>query len=151
MADYAGAKAAIEARLSANWTTTRIAVVNVTPDDPWPPKDVNDQLVPYALIEVVNTASDIVGFGTPGSQTWRYLGLIHCHVFVPVNSGTDLATQYAVAIGELFRAKQLYDAVSPGCFVRSWSPRVDGGGDGSDDGVWFRVTATIPFEYWHRG
>lgn len=151
MADYAGAKAAIEALLTANWTTTRIAIVNKTPDDPWPPKDVDGKLAPYVLIEVVNTASDIVACGVPGSQTWLYLGLIHVHVFVPVDTGTDLATQYAVATGELFRAKQLYADVSPGCYVRSWSPRVDGGGDGSDDGVWFRVTATIPFQYWHRG
>jgi hypothetical protein len=151
MSDYAGAKAAIEARLAANWTTTRIVVVNVTPADPWPPKGVDGKLLPYVLVEVINTRSGLVGCGTPGSQTWRYDGLIHAHVFVPVDSGSDLATQYAVTIGEIYRAKQFYDNVSPGCFLRSWSPQVDGGGDGSDDGVWFRVTATIPFEYWHRG
>ena len=151
MADYAGAEAAIEARLAANWTTTRIAVVNKTPDDPWPPKDADGTLLPYVLIEMINTRSSLVACGMPGSQTWLYLGLIHAHVFVPVGSGKDLAKQYAVAIGEIYRGKQFYDDVTPGCFARSWSPQVDGGGDGSDDGVWFRVTATVPFEYWHRG
>jgi hypothetical protein len=151
MADYAGAKKAIEDRLAANWTTTRIAFVNKTPADPWPPKDDDGQLQPYVLCEVINTASRPAATGTPGNQTWLYLGLIHAHVFVPVNSGDELAGQHAVAIGELFRGKQFFDDVTPGCFVRTWAPMVGGGGDGSDDGLWFEVTATIPFEYWHRG
>lgn len=151
MADYAGAKAAIEARLAANWPTTRIALVNKTPDDPWPPKDGDGNLLPYVLIEVINTTSSIATFGVPGEQTWAYLGLIHVHVFVPVNTDSDLATQYAVAIGEIFRGQLFYDDVTPGSYVRTLSPRLDGGGDGSDDGLWFRITATIPFEYRHRG
>jgi hypothetical protein len=56
---------------------------------------------------------------------------------VPVGGGTDDAFALGVAAGDIFRAKQFYDNVMPGCYVRGWTPRVDGGGPGDDDGAWF--------------
>jgi hypothetical protein len=108
-------------------------------------------LVPWVNLEIVDTGSEIYGQGSPGNHVWRYDGLIYVHVFVPVNSGDALATQYAVAAGEIFRGTKFYDGETPGCYVRTWSPRVDGGGKGDDVGSWFRVSAVIDFEYWHRG
>lgn len=151
MADYAGAKAAIKARLDANWSTTRITYQNEPPADPWPPVTGGGDLTAWANLEIIGTGSEIYGQGSPGNQTWLYTGLIHVHVFVPVNSGIELADQYAVAIGEIFRGAKFYDGVSPGCYVRTWSPQVGGGGSGSDDGAWWRETMTVDFEYWHRG
>jgi hypothetical protein len=148
MPDYAGAVAAIKARVAANWTTTPVGWGN----DANEPTKFDGSGDPSAWVygEVINTSSDIEGVGKPGSQTWRYDGLIYLHVFVPVSSGTVTAFQYAVSLGEIFRGALFYDN-GVGDFVRSWSPRVDGGDSGSDDGLWWRVTATIPFQYWHRG
>ena len=62
-----------------------------------------------------------------------------------------LAFQYAVSIGEIFRNAEFYQ--SAGHAVRTWTPRIDGGGaaegEGVTSGLWFRVTTTIPFEYLH--
>jgi hypothetical protein len=82
--------------------------------------------------------------------------MIKAHVFAPVNTGIDDCYAKAVAIGEIFRNQVFYDSVTAGCFVRSGytldgQPRIDQGDASSDDGQWFAVTATIPFEYWHRG
>jgi hypothetical protein len=151
MADYAGAKAAIKARLVDNWLTTPITVQNEAPSDPWPPLDADAVLLPWINLEVAGTGSDIIGQGSPGNQVWLYTGWIYIHVFVPVNTGIEQADTLAVAAGELFRRKTFYDDVSPGCYIRTWAPSVDGGGISDDDGNWFRVTASIDFEYWHRG
>jgi hypothetical protein len=148
MPDYAGAVAAIKARVAANWTTTSVAWANDENDSV--KMNDNGDPIPWVYGEIINTWSGIEGAGKPGSQTWLYDGLISLDVFVPVRTGTALAFQYAVALGEIFRAKLFYDD-NAGHYVRSWSPRLDGGDSSSDDGLWWRVTATIPFEYWHRG
>ncbi len=148
MADYAGAVAAIRARLEAGWTTTPIAFQNEAFDAPVDPNSGNPS--PWAFLEVIGTSSDLRGVGVPGSNAWLYEGLIHVHVFVPVNSGAALAHQYAVTIGELFRAASFY-ADTPPNVVRTWAPRTDGGGTDADNGNWYRVTMTCEFHYYHRG
>lgn len=150
--DIAGAIAAIEARATQNWTTTRIVFVNEQPAPPWPPVDTNNNnaRLPYLVIEVVNTTSDLRTVGQPGNQFWLYQGLIHGHVFVPFNTGLETARQYASQFGEIFRNAVFYNSTS-GYQVRGLSPRIDGGGQGTDDNLYSRVTATIPFEYYHRG
>lgn len=146
MADYAGAVAAIKARMAANWTTTPIVYQNAKNEyDP----GANDQQ-PWVFFEVLGSSSGLRGVGMPGSHVWLYRGFIMAHVFVPVNSGTDTAQQYAVTIGEIFRAKEFYNDTPPAC-VRTWSPQTDGGADDSEDGKWWRVTCSIPFEFYYRG
>jgi len=147
MADYAGAKAAILARFRDRWTRTPIAVPN-GPDIQ--KTSAEGDLIPWVYFEVVGADSTIKGVGRPGDHQWVYDGLIQTHVFVPIGSGTELADQLAVAAGEIFRAAEFYRE-TPGCCVRSWSPRCDEGGSGADDGNWWRVTCTVPFEYLHRG
>jgi len=156
MADLAGALAAMRQRFVDNWVVgpdprTRIAFVNENPAAPWPPKDPDGQLTGWVLFSAENASGDHPGFGTPGNQAYLYRGLIAIQVYVPVGKGSGDAFTLAVAAGEIFRSKKFYDGVTPGCYVRTWTPRVDGGGPGDDDGVWFRVGAVIPFEYWHRG
>ena len=157
MADYAGAVAAIRAKFVAEWISapdmprTVITFVNETPEDPWPPKNTAGQFEPFVLLEVVLNDVDHPGTGTPGKQVYVYRGLIQVHVFVPVNTGVATAHELAVAAGEIFRNKLFYNGVTDGCYLRSWSPGIDGGGRGDDDGAWFRVSATTQFEYYHLG
>ena len=149
MADYAGAKAAIKARLAANWTTTRITYQNEDPEQPWPPVRENGSPAPWVNLEIIGRGSQIWTFGTTGNRGWRYDGDIHVHVFVPVGEGIELADQYAVTIGEIFRAAKFYDDGSS--YVRTLSPEIDDGDSGDDDGKWFRVSMSVDFTYWHRG
>lgn len=158
MSDYAGAKAAIRSRLAANWSTTRITFQNEKPNSPWPPVDGDGILLPWVHLEIVASRSGMHGAGKPGSQIWITDGLIIVHVFVSHGSGDALATQYANTIGEIFRAKVFYNS-GDGCYVRTWAPRVDEGGpvqsegdiEWANNGAWFRVSMSVPFEYWHRG
>lgn len=145
MVDYAGAVAAIKQRMIDNWTITPIAFQNGNGYDPSA-----DAQTPWVYFEVIGNDSELRGVGKPGSHAWLYRGHIHAHVQVPVRSGDEIAHQYAVAIGEIFRAQGFYNDGN-GSIVRTWSPRTDGGGDDADDGNWYRVTCTIPFEYLHLG
>lgn len=152
MADYAGAVAAIRQRLADNWTTTPIAFQNETPPtDPFPPIDpVTGNPAPWVMCEVIGTTSEIHAFGAPGNKVWRYLGLIHVHILVPVNYGADVAQGYAVTVGEIFRGAKFYDN-GDGDYVRTWSPMTDGGGSDADIANTWRLTMTVDFEYFHRG
>jgi hypothetical protein len=147
MPSYAEAKAAIEARLRAQWTTTPIAVEN---GKEVKKVDQNKDPSAWVYLEIADAGSTQVGIGAPGNQLWVYDGLIHVHVFVPVGSGTSLPRRYADQIGDIYRAARFY-AEAPGFEVRCGAPRTGDAGSGSDDGLWYRVTASIPFEYYHRG
>jgi hypothetical protein len=158
MPDYAGAVAAAEAKFVAEWVTgdppaarTRIAFPNKNPSQPWPPRNNSNALLPWVRLSIEGAGAGWYAGGTPGNQLYLYEGLIYIHVFVPIGNGTAEAFQLAVLAGEIFRNQIFYNDNPQGCFVRSWAPRIDGGGVGSDDKAWFRVTAAIPFGYMHRG
>lgn len=145
-ASYAGAEQAIKDYAAANWPTTPIALPNERFDAPL---DGDGNPLPWIALEIQSFGNQVWGQGSPGNLTWHKEGAILGHVFVPINTGDALAKQYADAFGEIFRAKQLYSGVSPGCYVRTWAPDVDGGGKA--DGNYYRVSVAIDFEYWHRG
>ena len=150
MASYAGAEIAIHDRLVANWTTTAITYENKVPTD-WPPTDADGILQPWAHLEITCIGSRIVGQGVPGNHVYHYDGLIEVHVFVPVGTEATIAKGYADEIGEIFRRKQFYDTVTPGCRIRTEDPFPAAGGAKSDDGNYYGVTMTCGFVYWHRG
>jgi len=156
MGSYRAAKAAVRAHLAANWSTTRIVYQNEVPADPWPPVRAGEWLDAFAYFEMRTLPGQrIRGVGLPGSHLSQTDGFIYVHVFVPAGTGEDMATQYADEIGELFRTKKLYEA--DGCYLRSWVPRVDEGGEagaeiaGVHAGNWFHVTMSVPFQYFHQG
>lgn len=147
-ATLAGALAAIEARLAASWTTTRILYPNADPDQPWPPVRDNGSLAPWVYAEI--DCDDVVAYvGTPGNRVHIDEGVIRLTVFVPKGEGRDDARSYAVSLGEIFRDQQFY-ADEAGVCVRSLTPRIDGGIAQSDDGSWFTMTVSIDFEFYHR-
>ena len=162
MGSYAAAKAAVKATLADGWDTTPIAYQNATPDEPWPPTTGGGTfpaLAPWVYFEMVTMPGQALrGVGLPGDQLSQTNGFIYVHVFVPKGSGEGTATTYAETIGELFRSKKPYDA-GDGCYLRTWVPRVDEGGDagaqseiaGVNTGNWFRCSMSVPFQYFHQG
>lgn len=155
-ADYAGACTAIKDKFAAAWTS--IPAANTGYANEADPKMTDSSGLPasWARFEIVHAGSRKIGAGTPGASVIVYDGLIKVHIFTPNGSGDDQGRAYALAAGEIFRNQVFFDGVTPGCFVRSGydlngQPRIDEGGLQSEDGLWFATTATIPFEYWHRG
>lgn len=158
MGTYRDAKVAVRTHLATNWTATRIAYQNEVPADPWPPSTGSPfpTLSPFVYFEMRTLPGQTIrGVGLPGDQLSQTNGFIYVHVFVPAGSGEATATQYAEQIGELFRARKLYE--HQGSYLRSWVPRVDEGGDagveiaGINAGAWFRASMSVPFQYFHQG
>lgn len=144
MADYAGAVAAIRTRFANNFSAAQIAYQNEDPPaEPWPPSPA----VPWVYFEVLQTQSAIRGAGTPGNQTWLTLGHILAHVFAP--KGFALPDHLAIAglAGEVFRAQTFYKT-DPGAKIICMAPQIQGGDSASDDGNWFGVMVSIPFEFY---
>lgn len=157
MGSYTAAKAAAKAALVAGWATTTIAYQNEVPD-PWPPVGGDGWPAAFVYFEMATMAGQTLrGVGVPGDQLSQTNGFIYVHVFVPDGTGEATATQYAETIGEMFRSKKLYEA--DGCYLRTWVPRVDEGGAAGDNseiagvnaGNYFRVTMSVPFQYFHQG
>ncbi len=155
MPDYAGAVAAIKARLVANWTQTLIVYVNKQPDQPFPVIDPSTgNPAPFLVCEVAGTKSDPYSFGNLGNRFFCYDGLILLHILVPIDDGDARAQQLAVTAGEIFRAATFYVDAN-GSYIRTIAPNPPDGGSAADiEGVQagntFRVTVSIPFQYFHR-
>lgn len=156
MADYAGAVKAIQDKFAAEWLVggaprTPVSYPNTDPEAPaWPPIGGDGKPVPFVHFEVIGSPSSLRGAGKPGDQVWLYPGHIFAHVFIPQGYGLADAQQLAVAAGEIFRSKTFYND-TPGHKVLGGSPWTDGGESDADNGNYFRLTCTIPFEYFHRG
>lgn len=149
MASLAGAFAAIEARLSANWTTTGISYEN---RDEAAKQDAEGNPVPWVFVEFEMDEARIIGVGTPGDHVVKEWGAIRILVFTPAGVGAGLARTYAGQIGEIFRAAKFYDS-EPNTYVRTWTPRIGRGTEGvsqNPDGTWWCVSVSVPFEFYHR-
>lgn len=144
MADWAGAVAAARARFAAAIGSTPVEYQNEDPpQNPWPPSPA----VPWIYFEMLQTQSEIRGAGKPGSQTWLTLGHIMIHVFAPKGYALPEHLALAGTAGEIFRSATFY-ATDPGAKVICKAPSVQGGDSSSDDGNWFGVTVSIPFEFY---
>jgi hypothetical protein len=144
MADYAGAVAAMRARFAANFAGAPIAYQNEdAPQNPWPPQPP----APWVYFEVIQAQTALRGVGLPGNQTWLTSGHICIHAFVP--KGYGLADHLALAgrAGDVFRSATFYNS-EPGAKVVCLGPSVQGGDSASDDGNWFGVTVSIPFDFY---
>jgi hypothetical protein len=161
MPDYAGAVAAIKSRLVSQWVDgsgnpkTLIVYVNKQPEPPFPPIDPSTgNPAPFLVCEVAGTRSEPYSFGDVGNRFFIYDGLIILHILVPMDEGTDRAQQYAVQAGEIFRTATFYQDAN-GSYIRTIAPYPPDGGskadlEGVSAGSTFRVTETIPFNYFHR-
>jgi hypothetical protein len=161
MPDYAGAVAAIKARLVAQWVDgsnnplSPIVYVNKQPDLPFPPIDpATGNPAPFLVCEVAGTKSDVYTFGNLGNRFFCYDGLILLHVLVPIDEGDARAQQLAVNAGEIFRAATFYVDAN-GSYIRTIAPNPPDGGsaaniEGIQAGSSFRVTVSCGFQYFHR-
>lgn len=134
---------AIREKLEAEWTECVVTYQNggaFRPDDPTnrdrydpAPEDT------WMHVEILGGGSDCTVIGSVGKRAARDDGTIFAHVFVPVGSGDDEARRLARAIGEIFRVTRF------GGLVTGAPDPLGGGEQGDDDGLWWRVSASIPF------
>jgi len=125
---FATARRDIELRLRDNWATTTIAYDNVAFETP-----AGDTA--WVAVRVFEDTSARITIGNPGVH--RQSGLIAIYIYVPQNTGTQVARGYADDIAAIFRDKQFN-----GITCREASVTNVG-----DFEQWYQVNVTIPF-YW---
>ena len=148
MASLAGAIAAMRAHFVTGWTTPIAYPNGERPAGIWPPQ-VDGKPVPWAYFEVLPSDSDYRGVGLPGDHVWLTRGNIFINIYCAQGAGVSPALELAEAAGEKFRAQTLYRDEA-GAKVVCRAPICDGGGPDAENGNVFRVTTTIPFEFFFR-
>jgi hypothetical protein len=138
MTGFATAKAAIRAFIEANWTALPVAWQNESFERP---RDGDGNALPWVYIEILSTNGDGSAFGSIGKRVKTDTGLVAAHFFYPVGTGDADATAMATQFGEMLQLRSIGTAPAP----RMESPMIDGGGSGDDDGLYFRVSSSIPF------
>lgn len=125
---------AIRQRMEAGFTAAPLS---------WPNEDYQPTAQqPWVFAEVIGNGGDCTGFNSPGLRAAQDDGLIQAHVFVPEGTGTDDAYNLAGAIGDLFLMATFSGT---GCRIACRKPSVGEAEPGSEDGLWWRVSVSIPF------
>lgn len=126
--------AAVKARQEASWTTAPVKY----PNEPY---DLTADPVPFVEVDFPIAASDQRDLGDPGRNFFRDLGTIRFIINTQNNVGTDLATQYANELADLFRAK-----VFGGLITYAPSPPVYLGAEGN----YASWSISVPYKYDHQ-
>src|SRR4051794_25181820 len=100
MASFAGAVAAIRARLTA-MRPVELPIAYPNEADP-DFTNANGELAPWLFAEVSGAGSNIRGVGVPGDHVVVDDGLIILHVMVPTGTGSADAFAIAGDLGEIF-------------------------------------------------
>ena len=125
MGAFQDIRAAIEARLSSNWTTTAIAWDNVE-YNPTPAT---------SFIRLIVDEVDSTQVSMATTPCHRIVGLIHIMIMVPINTGTNVARGYADTLAGIFRNADFSS-------VKCQSPRIRRVGD---VGEYYQLSVLIPF------
>ncbi len=120
---------AVQARLADNWTTTVIKFENV------PLKKTYDK---YIALFIRHGERDQLTLGS--DPTVRSTSLVIIQIFVPKDTGTDLAKAYADTLAALFDRIQLIDEESNLLSFETADIEEVG-----EDGAWYQVNVTVPY------
>lgn len=139
--------AAIQARVTANWTLTPIAQVTFENEQFDIPVDGNGDPVEWVYVEIMGGRGELAGFGKKDANLIRRNGIIMCHAFTPINIGGARALELAEGAGALFATKS-FSGIQ--CWVPN-PPSPPAGdtelGNRAVNGSWWRTYVTIPFQY----
>lgn len=132
-----GLLAAVKEHASHYWERHDVPIV-------WPNESRTDdsKLNPWIYAEILPGSGESSLFGSRDSRHGKVVGILYGHVFVPVNTGTDLSFEIASDFGKLFEGVCLkgdfgacqFESVVPG-----------GAGSGDDKGNWFRVSVAVTY------
>ncbi len=123
---FATARRDMEKRLRDNWATTRISYENVA---------FKHHGQSHVTMRIFEDSTQRINIGNPGYH--RVSGLIIFEIRVPLNTGTQIARNYADTIAEIFRDRQFN-----GITCREAVPNNIGQEDG-----WYRFNLSVRFQW----
>lgn len=125
---------AIHDHLEAQWTATPIVFEN----EDWPTPD---SPAAFVLVEIFGDFYDLasIGAGSVTANRWRETGQLLMHVMTPTGAGTATARTYAKQLLDLVRGQEIDGVIFRECSIGAGEP-------GTNDGNYFRMTATANWE-----
>lgn len=130
MGGFASERAAIEKRMSDNWTTTPIVFDNVSHR----PTDSN-----YVVLTIQNAAAEQIEIKNT-SPRHRYTGLISIEISTPQNTGSQTARTYADTIAAIFKNQSFSYSDSGTIFCRTPNAQRSGVVEGR-----YQLNITVPY------
>lgn len=127
---FADERTAIATRLASNWSTTTIQYEGqpfVQPTTPW------------ISLSILSGAGRQASLGS-SQPLHRFVGVIQIDVFVPENTGTNTARQYADTLSTIFRRAQ-FSYGSSGV-ITCETPSVQ---PGPPEAGWNRLIVSTPY------
>ncbi len=143
MSSLAPARAAIRAFIETGFT----ALPMVWPNERAP---MNSTPTAFVAVEVMGAGNTIKGIGQPGNRLFIHVGVIMAHIFVPFGTGSAAADSHAEALAGLLTRKDIPAPTAPS-MVRTEDASSYDGELGSEDGNYWRVTVSVPFDFYHFG
>lgn len=123
----------IRSVIEAEWSAAPIA----WPNEPFEaPSD-----APWLYIEIKGNGASGSGVGGVGKRVVEADGLILAHVFVPVGVGRTPADQLARSLGGMLHLRALPGTAT----IQTGAADIGSAESGDDDGLWWRVSLSIPF------
>jgi uncharacterized protein DUF4128 len=137
------AKTAIRAYIEAGFTAAPLL---------WPNERHSDTATPqsFVAVEVKGATNNIRGIGLPGSRLFIHGGVIMAHVFVPFGVGQATGDDLADAIALLLTRKDI-PAPSGVQVVRTEDPSTYDGELSDEDGNYWRISVSVPFDFYYSG
>lgn len=134
---------AIATRLAAQWVRSEpVAYPNAQFARP---KDgTTGEVQAFLALEVMWTGGGQESLGAPGANLQRGTGLIWLHAFVPRDRGTATASALLDAGIAIFRSVDFSGVATAGA-------QPGGAGPGTEDGAYWRESASIPFTFDEQG
>lgn len=139
------AKTAIRKLITENFTAIPASRHSYPNDDqfklPSPPAH-------WLRVEVQGTENRVHSVGSPGNRLFLHDGIAWLHVFAPFGTGEDEAGAFADQLGTLLQRRDIPAPTVPQ-IVRTEDPSVNPGERDSENGNWYRISVSVPFQFFY--
>ena len=133
---------AIRAHLAAGFAALPIAWPNE--DFERPVDAATNKVLPFVVVELFSGGDEQSSIGAPGDNLFRSEGRLAMHVYVPRGAGDDVALQHCKVLRDLFRGQEIGG-------IEFRGGQIPPGGDGDDQGLYWRRSVSIDFRFDETG
>lgn len=137
---------AIQAKFTAEWTTTPLTQVAFENEQFDLPIDDNANPLEWVYVEIIGGNGYVAGYGNKDNNLVRRSGVIMFHAFTPLNTGGSRAVQLAESAASIYAVKSFSG-------IQCWAPNPPAPpsstelGNRAVNGSWWRSYTSIPFQY----
>lgn len=144
---FAPAEAAIKGYVAANFSAWPIRWQG--DPDFRSPLNVNGSPAPFIEAEIIGGYNRLVGFSKVGNRVFIHPGLIRFYLCIPNGTGTAVANEIADQLSAFMQRAEF--GQSGDQMVRTLDFSTNGGVAGYEDGNYFVLQSSVPFDFYYAG